>query len=128
MANILQRLNVQYPKLVRLFMLMVVLFSTAACNTLDSPTSEQNTRIIYGLTESVIGIDPHIHTSDEVDIILRQIYDTLVYRHPETHEFISGLAESWEISPDRLEYTFHLRQGVIFHDDTPFTAQSVAGY
>lgn len=127
MANILQRLNVQHPQLVRcLAFIATILFSTAACSTLGNSSSKQETRIIYGLTESVVGIDPHIHTSDELDIILRQIYDTLIYRHPETNEYVPGLAESWEISADRVEYVFHLRQDVIFHDGTPFTAQSVA--
>lgn len=31
------------------------------------------------------------------------------------------LAESWEISPDGLHYTFHLRKGVFFHNNTAFT-------
>ncbi len=35
------------------------------------------------------------------------------------------LAESWEISPDHREYTFHLRKGVRFHDGRPFTAADV---
>ncbi len=32
------------------------------------------------------------------------------------------LAQSWDISPDGLAYTFHLRPGVRFHDGTPFDA------
>lgn len=35
------------------------------------------------------------------------------------------LAESWEGSPDATEFTFHLREGVKFHDGTPATASDV---
>ena len=36
-----------------------------------------------------------------------------------------ALAESWEVSPDELTWTFHLREGVQFHDGTPLTADDV---
>lgn len=36
-----------------------------------------------------------------------------------------GLAESWDVSADGLEYTFHIRRGVRFHDGTPLNAQAV---
>jgi len=35
------------------------------------------------------------------------------------------LAEGWEITPDGLTYTFHLRQDVQWHDGIPFTADDV---
>jgi peptide/nickel transport system substrate-binding protein len=35
------------------------------------------------------------------------------------------LAESWDVSPDGLAITFHLRDGVKFHDGTPFTSEAV---
>ena len=35
------------------------------------------------------------------------------------------LAESWEVSPDKLTYTFHLRHGVKWHDGEPFTVDDV---
>ena len=83
-------------------------------------------RIVYGLTLLVSGIDPHINQSSELGIVLRQVYDTLVYRDPSTGEFVPGLAESWQISADGREYTFDLRQDVLFHDGTPFDAAAVA--
>lgn len=36
------------------------------------------------------------------------------------------LAKSWEVSADGLTYTFHLREGVKWHDGTPFTSADVA--
>lgn len=36
------------------------------------------------------------------------------------------LATEWSVSPDGLNYTFKLREGVLWHDGTPFTSQDVA--
>jgi peptide/nickel transport system substrate-binding protein len=38
---------------------------------------------------------------------------------------VPGVAETWDISDDGLTYTFHLRQGVTWHDGTPFTSADV---
>ena len=45
-------------------------------------------------------------------MILRQIYDSMVYRDAESHEFVAGLATDWEVSSDGLVYTFNLRRDV----------------
>lgn len=106
-------------------LVLVGLLGLAACtaNPADEP---QSAKIVYGLTLNVSGIDPHINRSTELGIVLRQVYDTLIYRHPETREFVPGLAQSWEISEDGLTYTFTLREDVTFHDGTPFNADAVA--
>jgi peptide/nickel transport system substrate-binding protein len=39
--------------------------------------------------------------------------------------FAGDLAETWEASPDQLGFTFHLRDGVTFHDGTKLTAEDV---
>jgi peptide/nickel transport system substrate-binding protein len=36
-----------------------------------------------------------------------------------------ALAESWDVTPDQLTWTFHLRRGATFHDGSPFTADDV---
>ncbi len=83
-------------------------------------------RIVYGLTLAPSGFDPHINSSSELGIPLRSVYDTLLYRDPQTKALVPGLAEKWEVSDDGLTYTFHLRTGVKFHDGTPFDASAVA--
>src|SRR2546430_1966442 len=82
-------------------------------------------RIVYGLTLMPSGFDPHINSSSELGIPLRSVYDTLVYRDPHSKVIVAGLADKWDVSPDGLTYTFHLRSGVKFHDGTPFTAKNV---
>ncbi|GAA5176815.1 ABC transporter substrate-binding protein [Niveibacterium umoris] len=49
-----------------------------------------------------------------------QVADTLLDFKPGTAELQPALAESWEISPDGLAYTFHLRRGVKFHSSATF--------
>ena len=52
------------------------------------------------------------------------VFDSLVWINDEG-EIEPALAESYEVSDDGLEYTFHLRQGVTFHNGEPFNADSV---
>ena len=106
-----------------IFTLTIVIIT--GCGAANDSQGMPTNSIIYGLTLEPSGIDPHIYQSTELGIIARQVYDTLVYRHPETREIVAGLAVSWEISDDGLSYTFSLREGVQFHDGTPFNAQAV---
>lgn len=108
--------------------LWVVLSASCAVFTAcaDNPSAEgSRNRIVYGLTLSPSGFDPHINQSSEIGIVLRQVYDTLIYRDPDTGQFVPGLAESWTVSADQTTYTFTLKQGVVFHDGTPFNAAAV---
>ena len=51
--------------------------------------------------------------------IADQIYETLL-TYDENLKLQPCIAESWEISPDGLSYTYHIRKGIIFHDDPCF--------
>lgn len=85
----------------------------------------RGSQITYGLTLLASDFDPHSGSASEIGIPLYSVYDTLIYRDPNTLEFVAGLAERWEVSPNGLIYTFYLRQDVIFHDNTPFNADAV---
>ena len=56
--------------------------------------------------------------------VANQIFEGLTWVNDEG-EIVPALAESWEISDDGTEYTFKLREGVVFHNGMPFTAQDV---
>ena len=55
------------------------------------------------------------------------MFDNLIRRDPRDggKTIIPDLAHSWEIAKDGKSYTFHLRQGVQFHDDAELTADDV---
>lgn len=61
-------------------------------------------------------------------IARHNLLETLVQSDPRDHPRyrpIPALATSWEVSEDRLVYTFHLRDGVRWHDGRPFTSRDV---
>lgn len=68
--------------------------------------------------------DPAIIYSTEVEVILN-VYETLVFYDAETGDILPRLATSWSVSDDGLTWEFTLREGVMFHDGTPLTADAV---
>ena len=58
------------------------------------------------------------------NLVLSNVYDCLTFLEADG-SISPGLAERWELSEDGLCYTFHLRQGVKFHNGAEFTARDV---
>ena len=52
--------------------------------------------------------------------------NTMTKLVPRTGEIVGDLAESWDISDDGLTYTFHLHEGIRWHDGESLTAEDIA--
>ncbi|MCG5478514.1 ABC transporter substrate-binding protein [Sinorhizobium alkalisoli] len=81
--------------------------------------------LVVGQIAEPQSLDPHTVTATNDFRILVNVYDGLVRFKDGTLEVESALAESWKISEDGKTYTFKLREGVKFHDGTPFNAEAV---
>ncbi|TNE55536.1 MAG: peptide ABC transporter substrate-binding protein, partial [Sphingomonadales bacterium] len=83
--------------------------------------------LIWGMPAETDTLDPHATGGWSTYQITYQIFEGLVKEDltkadVPTPPLVPGLAESWDISDDGLTYTFKLREGVTFHDGTPFDA------
>jgi len=69
-------------------------------------------------------LDPN-SPRDEISLIVApNLYNRLLMLDADSR-LHPDLAESWEVGRDGREYTFHLRQGVLWHDGRPFEAADV---
>ncbi|MED1792403.1 ABC transporter substrate-binding protein [Brevibacillus nitrificans] len=82
-------------------------------------------QLIIGRGGDTVGLDPIAQTDGESFKVTENVFDTLVGYEEESTAVVPSLAEKWEIAPDGLTYTFHLRSGVKFHDGTDFNAEAV---
>ncbi|MDM8524544.1 ABC transporter substrate-binding protein [Desulfococcaceae bacterium HSG8] len=81
--------------------------------------------LVFGRGGDSAGLDPAFETDGNSFMICDNIYDQLVLYADESTDIVPGLATSWDIAPDGLTYTFHLRKGVKFHDGTEMNADAV---
>jgi peptide/nickel transport system substrate-binding protein len=80
--------------------------------------------IIAGSIGDASNLIPMLASDSASHDISDLIYNGLV-KYDKDLNLVGDLAESWEVSPDGLTITFHLRRGVRWQDGTPFTAEDV---
>jgi len=82
--------------------------------------------MVFAGSRLAASLDPSQTSDGESFRILQQIYEPLIDLAPGTTSELTGvLAETWEGEAADDTYVFHLRQGVTFHDGTPFNAEAV---
>lgn len=96
-------------------LLTLALFSSA-------PMAQAATTLVYCSEASPAGFDPSQYTSGtDFDASAETVFNRLTQFKRGGTEVEPGLATSWDVSPDGLAYTFHLREGVKFHTTDYFT-------
>ncbi len=91
----------------------------------DFPAGESGANMIETVTGDIATLNPLVNESQAGSVVIGRILDSLITLDTETGEVIPNLAKSWEISDDKLTYTFYLREGVHWSDGAPFTAEDV---
>ncbi|MEO8394871.1 MAG: ABC transporter substrate-binding protein, partial [Chloroflexota bacterium] len=110
-------------KLARILVLLTALLLVALPTLAqDAPTGNV---LVMARAVDATGLDPHTQTAFASFRLLELIYEPLVELAPDL-SVTPALAESWEFSEDATTLTFHLREGVKFHDGSDMTSADVA--
>lgn len=101
---------------VYLFLFIVFSLQLTACYN----KNKQSRNIFhYNEQTGIASLDPAFAKNQSVMWAIHQLYNTLV-EIDENLNIVPSLATHWDISPDRLTWTFHLRNDVFFHNDPAF--------
>ncbi|MCC6001167.1 MAG: ABC transporter substrate-binding protein, partial [Pararhodobacter sp.] len=88
-----------------------------------TPALAQRTDINVGMVLEPPNLDPTSGAAAAIrEVTYSNIFEGLTRFGPDG-AVNPGLAHAWDISDDGLPYTFHLREGVTFHDGAPFPAE-----
>jgi len=91
--------------------------------SIAEPASASKT-LSVALSENLVTLDPH-HANNAPGYQPRNMCFDMLVESDHEGNYTPSLAESWEFSEDGTQITFHLRQGVKWHDGTDFTSADV---
>ena len=102
----------------------VAILAAFAAWSCGSGETEAGNELIFASSADATILDPHDTTDSQSDQIIRMIYNGLI-RFDENMNIVGDLATDWNMAEDGRTWTFNLRQGVRFHDGSPFNAEAV---
>jgi peptide/nickel transport system substrate-binding protein len=88
------------------------------------PAEAQGNILKVATTADPPTLDLASNTAGETAQIMDHVFDSL-YAYDREFKPQPQLAESYDLSDDKLTWTFHLRKGILFHDGTKMTAEDV---
>jgi peptide/nickel transport system substrate-binding protein len=92
---------------------------------MEAPANRDGT-IVLGESGDISTLNP-VLANDELTLqVVGSMYETLAGGSPIDGQPVPGLADYWEISPDRLTYVFHINRDARWHDGADVTADDVA--
>ncbi len=96
-----------------------------SCSKRESPVERGiREQVLHrGLSADPAELDPHIITGLPEINVVSTLFEGLVAEDPVDLHPVPGTAESWEVAPDGLTYTFHLRASARWSNGQPVTAQ-----
>lgn len=104
----------------------LVLAGCSAGHTANYARPGSTDAIVVAATSAASSLDfTNTGGSAAPGALLTDVYETLV-RIDDDGAVVPHLATSWQVSDDRTEYIFQLREGVNFSDGSPFTAETAA--
>lgn len=103
---------------------LCALLLTTSCSKRETMVESANRTqtFLFGNYAEPSDLDPHTSNSTVTSYILMALYEGLVRLENDGTTIRPGVAERWEISPDGLTYTFHLREGATWSNGEPVTA------
>jgi oligopeptide transport system substrate-binding protein len=104
--------------------LLLFVLGLTGCAKREAPADAgiRTQTLLLGNGAEPADLDPQILTAYSDQNIMMALFEGLTVLDEQTSQPVAAAAERWDVSPDRLGWTFHLRPGLKWSNGDPLTA------
>src|SRR4051794_17947979 len=103
------------------FIFIAILLVISGCaNKGNNVSQSKENRLVYASESEFEGLNPILEETNLDALLFRGLM-----RFNENNEPVTDIADSYNVSTDKLTYTFVLKDGITFHDGEPLTADDI---